>query len=511
MRVFACAAAAVATCFSVPATAAWNVAKSKHFVIYANDSAKGLRDFAAWLERFDASVRFAYHMPDPTVGDGNRLTVFVLPKAEDVQALVQDKSGFLQGFYTGRVSGSLVYLAKNPYSDGTPDDQRIFFHEYTHHLMMQETDRPYPEWFVEGFAEFFSSPKFDHDGSVWLGTIPQSRGQGLFYGPRMPVQSLFSGMSTTMSKEQRDVFYGRGWLLTHYLLLSGKRSGQLTKYVQLLTAGTEPLEAARQTFGDFAKLDRELDGYMRGSLVTFKVPASAVQSSTTVEVTPLTAGGAQVISALGKIKYSQHQPMEALATEVRAVEARFPGDELVERALAEAELKTDHPEAAEAAADRALKANPQSAEAMVLKGRALVERAVASNDRSAADALFERARSQFIAANKLDTEDPEPLFEYYETYPREHMQPTANAIAALHYASDLAPQDFNVRMNSAIAYLHEGKFPEAKSALTVVAYSPHAHGAGDMAKRMIADLDAGKGKAALEELRKPSAAQASAD
>src|SRR3982751_3455328 len=140
MRVFACAAAAAATCFSVPAPAAWNVAKSKHFVIYSNESPKGLRDFAAWLERFDASVRYVYHMPDPAVGDGNRLTIFVLPRAADVQALAGDKSKFLQGFYTGRVSGSLAYLAKDPYSDGTPDDQKVFFHEYTHHLMMQQTD-----------------------------------------------------------------------------------------------------------------------------------------------------------------------------------------------------------------------------------------------------------------------------------------------------------------------------------------------------------------------------------
>ena len=106
---------------------------------------------------------------------------------------------------------------------------------------------------------------------------------------------------------------------------------------------------------------------------------------------------------------------------------------------------------------------------MVFKGRALVERAVASPDRSAAHALFERARSQFIAANKIDTEDPEPLFEYYETYPREHVQPTANAIAALHYASDLAPQDFNVRLNSAIAYLMKARQRQS-SRCAVVAY-----------------------------------------
>jgi hypothetical protein len=49
--------------------------------------------------------------------------------------------------------------------------------------------------------------------------------------------------------------------------------------------------------------------------------------------------------------------------------------------------------------------------------------------------------------------------------------------------------------------LNEGKFNEARSTLTVVAYSPHAATTGDMAKRMIADIDAGKGKAALLEMR----------
>jgi hypothetical protein len=40
----------------------------------------------------------------------------------------------------------------------------------------------------------------------------------------------------------------------------------------------------------------------------------------------------------------------------------------------------------------------------------------------------------------------------------------------------------------------------ARSSITVVAYSPHAESAADLAKRMIADIDAGKGRAAWEEL-----------
>jgi hypothetical protein len=40
--VFACAVAATAACLGVPASAAWNVAESKHFVIYANEAPSAL-------------------------------------------------------------------------------------------------------------------------------------------------------------------------------------------------------------------------------------------------------------------------------------------------------------------------------------------------------------------------------------------------------------------------------------------------------------------------------------
>ena len=71
--------------------------------------------------------------------------------------------------------------------------------------------------------------------------------------------------------------------------------------------------------------------------------------------------------------------------------------------------------------------------------------------------MFEDSRQTYIAANKLDTEDPEPLYEFYRPIcARAFTRPTMR-IEALHYASDLAPQDIGVRMNSAIAYLKQGK------------------------------------------------------
>ena len=56
-------------------------------------------------------------------------------------------------------------------------------------------------------------------------------------------------------------------------------------------------------------------------------------------------------------------------------------------------------------------------------------------------ASFADARGWFTRANKLDPEDPEPLLMFFQAYRAEKIRPTANAIAALHYAADLAPQD----------------------------------------------------------------------
>ena len=56
-------------------------------------------------------------------------------------------------------------------------------------------------------------------------------------------------------------------------------------------------------------------------------------------------------------------------------------------------------------------------------------------------------------------------------------------------------------MNSAIAYLNEGKPKEARATLTVVAYSPHVGGAAEVAKRMIAAIDSNNPRSALMELR----------
>ncbi|HVM38933.1 MAG TPA: tetratricopeptide repeat protein [Sphingomicrobium sp.] len=481
---------------AAPARADWHVAKTRHFIIYADEKPERLRAFADRLEKFDKAIRLIRDMPDPEIGDGNRLTVFMVNSEAAVQRLANDKSGMIGGFYVPRASGSIAFV---PRTAGGEHEraENILFHEYAHHLMLSHSEAVFPEWLVEGFAEFMATARFDKKGSVVLGAAPVHRAWGLFSGNPLPLELLITGDYGKLSQEQREAIYGRGWLLAHYLTFEPSRQGQLSRYVTTLGKGVKPREAAVAAFGDLKQLEKETEAYLRRKrLTTLEVAAHALVTAP-AEIARLSPGAAAVMPLRIESKRGVNRTTAGpLAAKVRAIAAAHPGDPLVQVTLAEAEYDAGQYQAAEAAADRALAADPRNPEAMVYKGRALAARASSAAGEQR-NALFTAARKIFIAANQLDTEDPEPLLEYYKSFLDQGVRPTANAIAALHYASDLAPQDLGLRMNSARAYLADGKIKEARRRLEPVAYNPHGRRLADAAKAVIQKIDAGDVKGAL--------------
>ena len=96
-----------------------------------------------------------------------------------------------------------------------------------------------------------STASFEKDGSVVLGRPANHRALGLFYADGLPLEALLAGNYDKLTNEQFESIYGRGWLLTHYLYFDEKRKGQLTAYVQAISAGTPALDAARKAFVAF--------------------------------------------------------------------------------------------------------------------------------------------------------------------------------------------------------------------------------------------------------------------
>ena len=496
---FAVVAGALAIIVATPAHSAWHRASSAHFIIYSDQSPEKLRAFAVKLERFDKAVRIARSMQDLPIGDGNRLTVFVLSNTGAVQKLANDKTGFVAGFYIPRASGSVAFVPRNAGEGGTTElnADTIFFHEYAHHLMMQELDRPLPAWLIEGFAEFLSTARFESDGSVGLGAAAVHRARTLFSTDRLPIETMLAGNHARLPKAQRESLYGRGWLLTHYLTFEPSRRGQLESYLGGIARGGNPLDAARTAFGDLKTLDKDVNAYvMRRRLAFLPIPASQIQIGA-IDIVPLTPGAAAVIPLRMRSKRGVNdQTSGPLAEEARKVARLFPGDPLVEVTLAEAEIDVGNSAAAEAAADRALKSDPKMIEAMVYKGRAIMARAQTSRSKGE----WAAARNWLITANKADSEDPEPLMLFYESYIRAGEKPNANAIAALHYASKLAPQDTGLRLNSAMQYLRDKQPKEARAALAPLAYNPHGEKLAEMVRGAIARIDAVDSAAALATL-----------
>jgi tetratricopeptide (TPR) repeat protein len=481
---------------SAPARADWYQASSPHFLIYSDDRPEKIRDFALKLERFDQAVRKLRTMPELPPSNGNRVTIFVVRDEKAVRALAKDTTGFINGFYRASAEGSVAFVPRELENSNSADDiNLVFLHEYSHHLMMQQLETPYPEWLIEGFAEFMASARFERNGAIALGLSAKHRAYSLNEGPSLPLETLLSGKYDKITVGERESIYGRGWLMTHFFVFDAARKGQLSAYLAGIARGVDALEAARSAFGDLTVLGRDLERYRRQSrLAAFRIPPEMLKTPS-VEVTPLSPGAVAVMPFLVELKNgASREEVEKFIPQLRSMASQFAGDLLAETTLADAELALEKFDAAEAATDRALKTNPQSTDAMILKGRAIMERARKSEDFDPKS--FVPARQWFIKANKIDPEDPEPLMHFYLSYLLAGERPNANAIAALHYASNLAPQDPGLRLNSALQYLRDGKLKEARLTLAPIAYDPHGKDIAATARAMIAKIDAGDGKGA---------------
>jgi hypothetical protein len=490
---FAWCVAAVVAFTGSQANAAWHQAKSRHFIIYADQSPEAVRDFADRLERFDAAVRHLRDMGDPPLTESGRLRIYVL-KSEAAVARLAGRWD-VAGFYHQRASGSVAFVPKNTTSSAWDlSTEQIFFHEYAHHLQLQDSSIAMPEWVREGFAEFFATAKINTDGSVLIGSPPLYRAWSLINGGGLSLEQILGGTYRRLSPMQEDYLYGEGWLLIDNLTFNKARHGQLTSYVEGIQKGVSALDSAKATFGDLRAFDRELERAKTGQLNGITVPAKALQIGP-IDVRPLTPGEAAIMAVhIRSTRGVDEKTAPQVVADARKAAAPYPNDAFVQGCLAEAEFDSRNYAAANAAADRALAADPNNIHAIIYKGWA--QMALARENPQAAN--WDSIRGWFIKANKLDTEYAEPLALFYDSFREAHQPPTKNAIEALLYAVILAPQDEELRILAVRQLLTDNRLAEAKETLAPMAYEPHASAEWrELSAKMMDAITAGEPKAAL--------------
>lgn len=498
------AATMLALASSGVARAEWQEASSANFIVYSDDAPDKVKAFATELERFDKGMRVMRNVPDQIVSANQRVTVFVLRNTAQIEKLVGGRD--IAGFYIPRVSGSVAFVPRRS-GGGAEDDlsaMAVLLHEYAHHFMYANFgNKAYPAWFVEGFAEFNATARL-RDGKLFFGAPPLYRAYGMTDTQAVPARDLLtkSPQQAKLSPEQTQTFYGRSWLLVHYLTFGEGQQGLLTKYLAAVNSGKSPAEAAA-VLGDPRKLDSALTDYAmkrRLSATTIDVATLTIKPVTVRTLSPAEAAILPVrIRSSRGVDRAEAATVVALA---RKAAMPWPNDPAVQVALAEAEYDAGEYAAADAAAARALVADPTSVGAMMYRGKAQTELAV---KKTVSDPkTWSGIRKWFSQANARDPENPWPLSEYYLSYLRAGQPASPNARKGLAYAHVLAPFDRSLSMTTAAMYVGQDQPEDAAQALRSVAYDPHGGGLSTIATTVLAALTSGGTKAAQAALAKDS-------
>jgi tetratricopeptide (TPR) repeat protein len=382
-------------------------------------------------------------------------------------------SRYIQGFYLPRAGGALAIIPPIDVSgSNASESELVLMHEYAHHFMAENAPYLVPRWYGEGFAEYFATAKFESSGAVGLGLPAQHRAYELFEGRDVSIERLLdSKLYDAQKSKTYDNFYGRSWLLFHYLFTDGERRKQLVDYLNRLNDGEAELAAATAALGDLKALDKALDAYLNQRRMQYiRVPPERL-SVGQITVRHLSEGEAASMSIRIRSKRGvDKQTAAEVVQEARELAGKYPDEPAVQAALAEAEFDAGDNEAAIRAADKALATAPGNMTALIQKGYALTR--IASETKT--EEAWRAARKHFVSVNKLENDHPIPLIYYYLGFLQQGKEPTKAALDGLEWALELAPYDANVRMMVASRQMQDKRFAEVIRTVRPLAYDPHA-------------------------------------
>jgi hypothetical protein len=474
---------------ALPATAqaAWSRVDSDNFMVYGDVEGDRLVRFAEKVEKFDALLRkFSGLAPD--VVSPNRLTIFVMSGADAVQRTLGPKAANIAGFYVGNISGSFAVV---PRSIGSGrafdiDADAVLFHEYAHHFMLQYFPAGYPSWYIEGFAEFWSTAEFKNDGAIAVGLPARFRYWALALSKPFKLTRMFAADIGTLNVEERGSFYAWSWLLTHYLTIVPGRRGQLTTYLSAFAKGEPPETAARAAFGDIDALQKELDRYADATKITYMGIKKMELPVAKTRIVPLDAAQRAMMPLFIQFTRGSRTKAEVadFVKNARQMAARYPAHPMALELLAEGELDAAQLDAAAKANDALIIARPTDACALLRRARIAEARLGKSIDPEA----WKAVRQLVVKANRAAPDDPFPLAQYYRTFVNARAEPPQIATDGLVRALELAPQAAQLRFMLASQLMKQGKQVAAANVLAPMLNEPHSPRARAVARRILDGL-----------------------
>ncbi len=328
----------------------WISARSDHFILYSDSSEKIATAYVKRLEQYRYMLA-TFHGAAEQLEETPPLPIYFVSSFSQLRQTWPTANENVRGYFKncrqdqGAVAineGDMVMQAHSAQAQAENTSQAVLFHEYAHNFMFQTTTGPYPAWFVEGFAEYYSTTKLQDDQAVvgmafsWRVRTLTSPGTWVKYEDIL--------RNTWRPKHgdgdaETSAFYAQSWLLSHYLLADPDRRKKLSAYLQAYAHGDDPVTSFETIFGIPVKtLSKVLDSYMNTKLMAtvFRVHDMPV-AQVTVTTLPASASKLLLWDAADRL-CPQHENIPALLDHIRTEAARFPTDDFAQSALARAEI-----------------------------------------------------------------------------------------------------------------------------------------------------------------------------
>lgn len=476
----------MALVFVSPVRAEWHKVRSPNFIIYSEAKPEQTILFARKLERFDSFLRSRFKLPNTPAPFP--LTIFLTGSSMPAAKFYPGGRASILGFYDVGPDGPVAISDRVLGGGGKLDidSETILMHEYVHHFMFQYAPAAYPAWFVEGFAEFYSTTDFDSEGRAQFGKPALHRAYELLMINELPAKTLLTAQSRSLTPEQTSSFYARSWLITHFLTFEPSRQGQLAKYMAELGRGTPLAQAATMAFGDLEKFDKDLNAYRNRRRMSFATENNPTIISGEIGVVGLEPGEAATIAERIRIMRGLHKDERpGIIASLSKARRKLPQSAVIPALMAQVQYEAESDAEAIAAADAALALDPSEPRAILYKAlaemRQLVRAEVTSPER------WKVVRAMIVKANRANPDNPYPLFHYFRSFQQQGIEPTPLSVTGLARAQQLVPQDEEIRYHYAYVLIGEKRYRDALNLIKPVAFDPHAE--SDEGPKLVARLE----------------------
>ena len=468
-RLLASAAGVFAlTAAAAPAQADWLKAESPHFIVYGDVGEGDMRAYVRKVERFDALLRIWF--PVQTDIEPSKLSIYLADGRSDMRKIWPDMPANVGGFYTPGEERTFAVTGGR----GMENDHTLF-HEYGHHFMHQYLTAAYPGWFVEGFAEYFATADLT-PGHMRVGLPSQGRMYSLTQGFNswLPMSTVLRSRSSEIGSKGH-LYYAQSWALTNYFMSTPERRAALGRYLAAVMDGGDPTTSLQATTGRTPdQLQNDVFSYLGSGVKYLSQDHEFTPAEVTITRMPPSAKDLVWLD-LRLARFVPENLRAGNLAEAERAAARYPGDAMAARVLAQAHLDLQQDEQAVEVLTTAVDAGLDDPQTLRMQAVALMDfgDSVEEADPDRKSQLYGRARSSLSRAYQADATD----YRIYLALSRSREDapgfPTDNDLETLRLGASLAPQVPGLTLRTARALMARERYAEAIRYLTPVANNPH--------------------------------------